>query len=185
MKARKSLTAVGAALVVATIGTPAMAAGFDWDPGVCGDAAKTSAELIELSEHLRCDTATHWIADETVDPPIYVDPIWEKAGSGDRGCEVHESLADKLWVEPPRNEGNTDKKGKGQGKVAEGAAQKVDDGKYDEAVTKLRELQTAIDKSKENRGFSDGGKEAAWLLSNGLLNLVMYEAIPCVDDLLQ
>lgn len=174
MKLRKSLTVVGAALTFATIGTPAMAAGFDWDNSVCGNADATALELIELSAHLRCgDEAPSWMDD----------PIWEKRGEG--SCEVQDSLADKLWIEPPRNDGNTDKKGKGPGKVAEGAAQKVLDEKYDEAVTKLEQLLAAIVKSKPNRGFEPGGVDAATAISNQLEGIVEFDAIPCVKQLLQ
>ena len=178
MKVRKSLTAVGAALVFATISAPAMSAGYEWNDAVCGDASATSLELIRLSEHLRCGNAyPSWPK---------TNPIWEKAGSG--SCEVHESLADKLWVEPPRNDGNTAKKGNGPGKVAEGAAQKVSEGKYDEAVTKLYQLLTAIDKSKPNNDFVDAtgkvGAAGAEAVSGALEVIVEYDAIPCVKKLL-
>lgn len=159
------------------LSVPAAGQGFEWDDAVCGDAAATSAELVRLSEHLRCgEEAPHWPSDN---------PIWEKMGSG--SCDVHESLADKLWVEPSEPV-DTGKKGKGPGKVTEGAAQKVLEGKYEDAIQKLVQLVAAIDKSKPNRDFVDAagnvGVAGAIAVSGALEVIVEYDAIPCVNQLL-
>ena len=162
---------------------PALAGGFadfDWNSGVCGNEGATSEELMRLSEYLRCGVnVPSWKRN-----PL-VDPVWEKAGSEDRGCEVHESLADKLWVAPTDDDGNSGNKGKGPKNFAEGAAQKVDERKYDEAITKLFQLRDAVDKSKPNRTFNMGEFEAADKISNDLVNMIQYDVVPCVDDLLQ
>jgi hypothetical protein len=184
MKIRKSLTAVGAALMMVGVSMPVLAAGFDWDSALdCSDANAVSGELIRLEQHLRCkiETDVSWPKDN---------PIWEKARSEERGCnEVHESHANKLWVSPPRNPGNTNKKGKGPGKVAEGAAQKVVEAKYDEAITMLMDLRDAINKSTPNRAFVDAagnvGPEGASAVSVALASIINGDAIPCVNQLLQ
>ena len=187
MKVRKSLTAVGAALVFATISVPAMAARFDWDHNLdCSDPDAVSAELVRLSEHLRCAEVTmvSWPRDN---------PIWEKARSEELGCtEVHESLADKLWVKPPRDDvGNPDGKGKGpkqSANEAEGAAQKVLEEKYGEAIDKLIQLRDAVDKSKLNNEFEDTlgnvGAKYAEPVSDALISIINDKAIPCVNKLL-
>jgi hypothetical protein len=184
MEIRKSLTAIGAALMMVGISAPALAAGFDWDNELdCSDAGAVSQELIRLEQHLRCETKTDvsWPKDN---------PIWEKARSEERGCtEVHESHANKLYRSPPRNPGNTDKKGKGPGKVAEGAAQKVLEEKYDEAITMLMDLRDAVSKSTPNRAFVDAagnvGAEGASVVSGALVTIINDDAIPCVNQLLQ
>jgi hypothetical protein len=175
MKVRKSLTAFGAALMMIGVSAPAAAAGFDWDSGVCGDRDATAQELVRLSEHLRCgEEAPSWPQDN---------PIWQKMGSG--SCDVHESLADKLWVAPSDTDGSPGKgkgKGKGPNNTAEGAAQKVSEAKDDEAITKLMQLLDAINKSKPSRDFIDG-VEAAAAISGALEVIIEYEAIPCVKAL--
>lgn len=179
MKVRKCLTAVGAILAFATISAPAMAAGFVWDEfGTldCNDPGSTSDELIRLHVHLRCgEDSPSWPEDN---------PIWQKAGSAERGCEVHESLSYKLYDNPPRNEGNPDKKGKGPGKVAEGAAQKVLEAKYDEAIVMLEQLLADIGKSKPNSDFVPGEAAGAKQVAYDLQKIIEQEAIPCVKDLL-
>lgn len=178
MEIRKSLTAVGAALMIVGISAPAAAEGFVWNDDVCGDKDATSAELVRLSEYLRCgDEAPRWPEDN---------PIWEKMGSG--SCAVHESLADKLWVEPSDPVGSDTKgKGKGPGKIAEGAAQKVSEEKYEDAIEKLEQLLVAIDKSRPNRDFVDAagkvGIAGAMAVSGALEVIVEYDAIPCVKQL--
>lgn len=183
MKIRKSLIGVGAALMMVGISTPVLAAGFVWDDGVCGNQNATADELIRLEQHLRCEKKTYvsWPKDN---------PIWEKARSEERGCtEVHESHANKLYRNPPRNLGNTDKKGKGPGKVAEGAAQKVREAKYDEAITMLMDLRDAINKSTPNTQFIDAtgkvGADGASAVSLALETIINNQAIPCVNQLLQ
>ena len=185
MKIRKSLTAVGAALMMVGMSAPVLAAGFDWDNALdCSDADEVSQELIRLEQHLRCEeekTDVSWPKDN---------PIWEKARSEERGCtEVHESHANKLYRNPPRNPGNIDKKGKGPGKVAEGAAQKVLEEKYDEAITMLMDLRDAVGKSTPNRLFVDAagnvGPDGASAVSGALVTIIDYKAIPCVNKLLQ
>ena len=186
MKIRKSLTAVGAALMMVGMSAPAMAAGFDWDEfGTldCSNAGAVSQELIRLQQHLRCEVETDFSWPKN-------NPIWEKRRSEEKGCnEVHESHANKLWVSPPRNEGNKDKKGKGPGKVAEGAAQKVLEAKYDEAITMLMDLRDAINKSTPNRLFEDAagnvGPDGASAVSGALVTIIDYKATPCVNKLLQ
>ena len=184
MKIRKSLIGVGAALMMVGMSAPALAAGFVWDDGVCGNQNATADELIRLEQHLRCEeekTDVSWPKDN---------PIWEKARSEERGCtEVHESHANKLYRSPPRNPGNTDKKGKGPGKVAEGAAQKVREAKYDEAITMLMDLRDAVGKSTPNRYFVDAagkvGAEGASAVSGALVSIINEKAIPCVNQLAQ
>ncbi len=143
MQIRKSLTAIGAALMIVGISAPASA--FD-----CGgtydkpDPATISNNLQGLAVFLRCPTTAtpknpgSWPSDG---------PIWQKAGAG--SCDVHHSLARKLHEDreldqdskkPPQNKNNG---------VA-GASGDVANGKYLDAVDKLDSFVRDAYKSRLN-----------------------------------
>lgn len=142
MEIRKSLTAVGAALMV--IGISAPAAAFDCSvAGDTSDPVTITTNLIELAEDLRCAPGTpanpgNWSHEE----------IWQKRGDGD--CAVQDSLAKKLNEErefdenskPPRNKNNTN--------TAAGAAGDVRNAKYLSAVDKLDAFIKDVYKSRLN-----------------------------------
>ena len=143
MEIRKSLTAVGAALMMVGISAPAAA----FDCGVDAenpDPATITANLVGLAEELRCAPGT--VANPGNWPLGY--PIWQKRGGG--SCDVQDALAKKLNEErdfgddskPPRNKNNTN--------TAAGAANDVNNGKFLSAVEKLDAFVKDAYKSRLN-----------------------------------
>ena len=125
MKVQKSLTALGAALMIISISAPASAFECEGN-GNTNDPQTISNNLIVLAESLRCalsDTAPGW----------HYDPIWQKRGEG--SCEVQDSLARKLYEEREFNAG--DKPPQKKNNDAAGAAWDVRNAKYLEAIDKL------------------------------------------------
>jgi hypothetical protein len=130
MQIRKSMTAIGAALMMVGVsayaGPPAVYCGAD---SMNPDSGMIESSLTNLSDYLRSTER----ADATVGPWPY-DAIWQKRGTG--SFEVQDSLAKKLYEErnfdvenpkPPKNKNND----------AAGAAWDVRNGKYQSAVDKL------------------------------------------------
>lgn len=146
MKIRKSMTAIGAALMVVGMSGPASA--FDCGDPQNPDPATISASLEGLATYLRCSPGTG------ANPGTWpYDAIWQKRGEG--SCEVQDSLAKKLNEErefaegdkPPRNKNNTN--------TAAGAANDVANGKYLSAVDKLDAFVRDVYKSRLNSEFGD------------------------------
>lgn len=82
--------------------------------------------------------------------------IWQFKGTKGDGCEVHKKLAKQLYVphdEPPLGRG----KGKGNN-IAQGAANSLDDEKYEDA---LMHLQTFIDTIRESAKLNPKNPDAA------------------------
>jgi hypothetical protein len=143
MKIRKSLTAVGAALLM--VGANAYAQ----PPSIvdCGNPAspepeKITSSLINLADYLRKETP-----EEAEFGPWPYDPIWQKRGAG--SYEVHASLARKLYEERDFV-ANPDKPRFNKNNEATGAAWDVRNGKYDAAVDKLLAFNKDAYKSRLN-----------------------------------
>jgi hypothetical protein len=128
MKIRKSLTAIGAAMMMVGMSAPASA--YEWCTGTdTPNPVTITANLEALATELRCDLESE--VNPGTWPKNY--PIWQKRGGG--SCEVQDSLAKKLnekredGTKPPRNKNNTN--------ASAGAANDVKYGKYLSAVEKL------------------------------------------------
>ena len=170
MKIRKSLTAVGAALMMVGMSAPALAGDFEDGFGDCGNRTQTYDRLVELAQHLRCNGVFSTPANPGYWPNAY--PLWEKRR--DPSCEVHASLAAKLYEAPEPNVRNPHKS------EPVGAAQKVLEGTKDEdAIQKLDDLDRAIEKSKLNSELdAEDAGAIVWDLRN-----IVQEARVCVDKL--
>jgi hypothetical protein len=170
MKVQKSLTLVAVTMIVGAISMPAVAGDFDDGFGPCGDRAATADRLIELAQHLRCDGNYSSDANPGFWPTAT--PLWEKRGSADYGCDVHASLAEKLFLAP--EPGQNPKKPQGE---PTGAAQKVIEEKDDDALQKLVQFGTAVDKSKLNSDLPEAGPIVSDLVG------IVEEAKVCVSQL--
>ena len=181
MKIRKSLTAVGAALMMVGMSAPTLAADqlfYDWCEGTePPNPAVITASLEAVATELRCD-----LEESVLNPGTWPEeyPIWQKRGGG--SCEVQDSLARKLnenreeGTKPPRNK-------KGTNAVA-GAANDVANGKYDAAVKKIDSFVSDVYKSRKNdwenspNGFANPGKAKSYFV-----NEVVYGARVCICKL--
>ncbi|MDH3864640.1 MAG: hypothetical protein OEV10_11800 [Gammaproteobacteria bacterium] len=149
MKVRKSLAAIGAALMVTVLSVPASASDFECkDANGEYDKDLIAANLKIVAEDLRCKpeednplNAGNWIGE----------PIWIKRGKVEDGCEVHSSLARKLHEfrdpanpKPPRN---------GEKNLAAGASNDVAFEKYGAALDKLGSFMDDIGKAKINESL--------------------------------
>lgn len=86
-------------------------------------------------------------------------PIWQYKGDGDKGCVVHEKLAKLLWevrdgsTPPPIKNGNN---------LAKGAANDMDDGKFQSAIDQLQRFWDTIEYeavlNRKNIGASDAAE---------------------------
>jgi len=173
MKVQKILAAFAAALMMLGISAPASA--FDCEGnGNAYDPTTIANNLEAIAVELRCSPGTKanpgkWPADN---------PIWERRGAG--SCNVHHRLAQKLLQNREFDENS--KPRKNQANDAEGAAWKVRNEKYEDAIQKLDQLIVAILKSRLNRAF-DPNVGAAQMLANELVAEV-EEAKICVAQLL-
>jgi len=83
--------------------------------------------------------------------------IWQFKGKNGDGCEVHTKLAKLLYEErtdepPPRKKGNN---------VAKGAANDLDDGKYQSALDQLQLfIDTIVNDAKLNPNNPDAAEQA-------------------------
>lgn len=128
MRIRKSLTAIGAALMMVGMSAPASA--YEWCTGTdTPNPVTITANLEALATELRCDLESE------VNPGTWPEnyPIWQKRGGG--SCEVQDSLAKKLNEERAFEDG--DKPPPKKNNTAAGAAKDVENGKYLSAVEKL------------------------------------------------
>jgi len=173
MKGRKTLTALAAALLMISVSAPVSAFDCLDDDGNI-DPATIEANLIALAIELRC------VNDSKVNPGNWpVDnPIWERRGEG--SCDVHQNLAAKLFQN--REFDDSSKPRKNQFNDAEGAAWKVGNEKYEDAIQKLEQFITAVLKSRLNRNF-DPNVGAAQVLANELV-IEAEEASICINQLL-
>ena len=141
MEIRKSLVAIGAALMFVGISAPAAA--YEWCDGVNIPDPKTITGNLEgLAKDLRCADGTP--ANPGTWPTDY--PIWQKRGGG--SCEVQDSLAKKLNEE--REEGTKPRPNKKVTNTTAGAANDVTNGKYLSAVEKLDAFVDDVYKSRLN-----------------------------------
>jgi hypothetical protein len=154
MEIRKSLTAIGAVLMMVGMSVPALAQSMfecGTDPVANPyDKDVIAAGLKDIAERLRCKKD----ADEN-DVGLWPDdmPIWQKGkkGGGD-GCEIHASLARKLLEfrnfknnKPPQNENN----------LAAGASWDLTNEKYEAAFIKLESFITDAEKATPNEANGD------------------------------
>lgn len=126
--------------VVAAMGMLVLSA-----PAMAGDCTDVAYAIKTASSNLIC-SADGWTGD----------PIWQWKGKGDLGCAVHEKLAKQLFVphdDPPADRG----KGKGF-RLAQGAANALLDGKYEDA---LLHLQTFWDTIEYNAKLNSDNPDAA------------------------
>ena len=128
MEIRKSLTAIGAALMMVSVSAYAEKPALDCKYDVNQDPVKIQSGLTNLADYLR-STAR----DGATFGPWPHDPIWQKRGTG--SLEVQDSLARKLYEE--REFGDGLKPPKNKNNEAAGAAWDVRNGKYLAAVDKL------------------------------------------------
>jgi len=146
MKIRKSMTAIGAALMVVGMSGPASA--FECGDPQSPDPALISTNLVALATELRCSPGTE------ANPGAWTGaPIWQKRGEGD--CEVQESLAKKLNEERDFEEGDKPPRNKNNTNTAAGAANDVANGKYLSAVDKLDAFVRDAYKSRINYDFGE------------------------------
>jgi len=131
MKIQKSLTALGAALLMISISAPASAFDCGTDASNPYDKDVIAAGLKALAETLRCKS-----------DPMDVNlglwstaPIWEKAREG--SCDIHASLARKLLEFRDFSDGNKPPKNKNDTNLAAGASWDVQTEKYQAALDKL------------------------------------------------
>jgi hypothetical protein len=177
MKIRKSLTAVGAALLMVGISAPVSAQSMF----VCGtdpvtnpyDKDVIAAGLKDIAERLRCEQD----ADDKNDG-LWPDdlPLWQKGKKGGgNGCDIHDSLARKLLEfrdfnggKPPKNENN----------LAAGASWDLTNEKYEAAFIKLESFISDAEKATPNELNSD----AEYVIDNVLLRDIRI-AKECVGRL--
>ena len=175
MNIRKTLTALAAALLMITISAPVLAFecegnGNVFDPVTIAD----NLELLAIS--VRCDGPYASTANPGIWP--HTNPIWERRGSG--SCDVHQNLAEKLFQQ--REFDDSSKPRKNPFNDAEGAAWKVGNEKYEDAIQKLEQFITTVLKSRLNRNF-DPNVGAAQMLANELV-IEAEEASICINQLL-
>ena len=174
MNRSKTFTALAAALLMISVSAPVSA--FECaDNGNLYDPATIEANLIAIAVELRCAAGTeanpgNWPANN---------PIWERRGAG--SCDVHHNLAAKLFQDRELDDDST-KPRKNPKNDAEGAARKVGNEKYEDAIIKLDQLITAILKSRLNRNYDPNVGEAQ-VLANELIGEV-EEAKICIAQLL-
>jgi hypothetical protein len=162
MEIRKSLTAIGAVLMVVGMSAPASA--YDWCEGTdAPNPAVITANLEGLATELRCASGT--LTNPGTWPANF--QIWKKRGDG--SCEVQNSLAKKLdekredGTKPPRNKNNTN--------AAAGAANDVKNGKYLAAVDKLDAFIEDVYKSRLNfwenspNGYTNPGAAKSYFVN--------------------
>ena len=141
MEIRKSLTAIGAALMMVSVTAyaemPEVNCGNPMDP----DPALIQSSLIDLSDYLRSTER-----DGATFGPWPYEAIWQKRGTGD--VEVQDSLARKLYEERDLDENTKPRRNKNNENA--GAAWDVRNGKYLAAVDKLRAFVSDIYKKKLN-----------------------------------
>ncbi len=113
---------------------------------VC-DVGTISTDIKDQATALRC---------ESLGNGTYIgDPIWQYKGDGNKGCVVHEKLAKLLWelrdgsTPPPIKNGNN---------LAKGAANDMDDGKFQSAIDQLQRFWDTIEYeavlNRKNKGAS-------------------------------
>lgn len=179
MKIRKSLTAVGAALMMVGMSAPVLANDlvYDWCEGTdTPDPTTITTSLEGLATELRCNLGSE------LNPGTWPKEfqIWQKRGSG--SCEVQDSLAKKL--NEKRAEGTKPPRNKHESNDAAGAANDVRNGKYLAAVDKLDSFVKDVWKSKLNEwdnspnGFANPGTA-----KSHFVNEVVYGARVCICKL--
>lgn len=184
MKIRKSLTAVGAALMMVGMSAPALAQsmfvcagnGNEHDPETIFTNLKTLAEEVRCNDPLAADDEPNpgnW------DP---TNPIWEKSREG--SCEIHSRLARKIHedreldetsTKPPKKKGNNDRAG---------AAWDFKNEKYEAAVDKLESFIEDAWKSRPNSQYvnSDGEIDVMEAKLQKMNFIAIAEAaIPCIN----
>ena len=86
---------------------------------------------------LRCDeNGGSWV----------YDPIWQKKGKRGNGCEVHKSLAAQLDEKRP-DDGSPPKRNKKGSNDAKGAANSLENHKFEDALLHLQNFQITIEES--------------------------------------
>ena len=142
MEIRKSLTAIGAVLMMVSVSAYADKPALD-----CGDPMNPDPALIQDSLTDLADYLTSTKRDDATFGPWPYEAIWQKRGTG--SVEVQDSLARKLYEErnfdvenpkPPKRKNND----------AAGAAWDVRNGKYLAAVDKLDSFVRDAYKSRLN-----------------------------------
>ena len=173
MKARKTLAALGAALMMIGISAPASAFECEGN-GNTFDPATIQENLTALAVALRC------VNESTVNPGQWNpdNPIWEKRRSP--SCETHDNLARNLFEEREFEPGTKPRRNKNND--AAGAAWNVRNGQFDAAILKLDSFIASVMKSRLNRNF-DPDVGAAQMLANELVNEA-NEAKICIMQLL-
>jgi hypothetical protein len=154
MEIRKSLTAVGAALMMVGVSAPALAADTMFQCGTDTsnpyDKGVISAGLIEMAKSLRCKDPKF---SSELNPGDWELPaIWERRR--EPSCEIHTKLARGLYekrdfianpIKPRKNKNDTN--------LAAGAAYDVQFAQYDEALAKLDAFIYEANKAQLNRLF--------------------------------
>jgi hypothetical protein len=170
MEIRKSLTAIGAALMMVGISTPA-AAEFSCGPDNGYDKDVVAMGLADIAERLRCADD----ADE-LNKGLWVDaPIWEKRR--EPSCEIHQKLARNLLEYRDFSAGNKPPKNKNDTNLAAGASWSVQFGKFEEALSQLDSFYAAASKATLNSENPNAGDIRALLLAD------ISEARMCVYQL--
>ena len=152
MKIRKSLTAVGAALMMIGVSVPAAAFECGTGPDNPYDKDVIAAGLEAIAVTLRC-------TDDAEGQNLGLwstAPIWQKGakGSGD-GCDVHASLARKLLEFRDFTGGNKPPKNKNETNLAAGASWDVANEKYEAAFEKLEAFENDAKKARLNEANDD------------------------------
>jgi len=118
---------------------------------MAGDCSVQSTDIKDQAVALRC---------EALGNGTYVgDPIWQYRGKGEKGCVVHEKLAkllDELRTEEPPQQ----KKGNNK---AKGAANDLDDHKYQSAIDQLQRFWDTIEYDAVLNPDNPGAVDAAAL----------------------
>lgn len=189
MKMRKILTAAAAALVLTTSGVLAEPVVFECTDGNGNiDPATIASGLQEMAGKLRCDSELE------PNPEMWPwdNPIWQKRGSEVYGCEVHASLADKLYEERtfedpdcdvrPRKNCSDRPPSNGNNSI-QGASGDVTNGKYDAAISKLDSFINDANKARINEEFENiGGYNASFW--KGVFTTKASQARGCIEQLL-
>jgi hypothetical protein len=149
MKIQKSLTALGAALMIISISAPASAFECGTDASNPYDKDVIAAGLQALAEELRC-------VDDSLGDNLGLwstAPIWQKGREG--SCDIHASLARKLLEFRVFSDGNKPPKNKNETNLAAGASWDVKNEKFEGALSKLDSFLDDAKKARLNEANGD------------------------------
>jgi hypothetical protein len=182
MKIRKSLTAVGAALIVVGISAPAMAepAFVCEGNGVSHDPETIFTNLRVFAEDVRCKDPE--AAPGEANPGIWdpENPIWEKRR--EESCEIHSSLARKLHEDRELDENST-KPPKNRNNDVAGAAWDFRNQKYEGARDKLYSFINDAWKARLNSQYEVMGEIDELAAAKARMDFIVRAegAISCVN----